>query len=165
MLIWLFTSAIYSAKKTAPIERRSFDWLFERHLSKAISDSLIGLKVYEKEARDETMLIRILIENACKLDFSESISIHSQVEALLKSGEVQTFIDINMHKDQLFFNKEKMETLIYWFFIMAVFNEMKKKTSEKDFEKKISTVYKKVALINKAAIDAGYKVETFMEAL
>jgi hypothetical protein len=165
MLIWLFTSAIYSAKKTAPSERRSFDWLFERHLSKTISDSLIGLKVYEKEARDETKLIRILIENACKLDFSESISIHSQIEALLKSGEVQTFIDINMHKDQLFFNKEKMETLIYWFFIIAVFNEMKKKTSEKDFEKKISATYKKVALINNAAIDAEYKVETFMEAL
>jgi hypothetical protein len=165
MLIWLFTSAIYDVKKTAASERRSFDWLFERHLSMAISNSLIGLKVYEKEARDESNLIRILIENACKLDFNEKTSIHSQLEALLKSGEVQTFIDINMHKDQLFFNKEKMETLIYWFFILAVFNEMKKKSSEKEFEKKISTIYKNVALINKAAIDAGYKVETFMEAL
>ncbi|MDT8317167.1 MAG: alpha-amylase family glycosyl hydrolase [bacterium] len=165
MLIWLFTSAVYLAKKTAPGERRSFDWLFERHLSKAISDSLLGLKVYEKEARDETKLIRILIESADKLDFSESVSIHSQVEALLKSGEVQTFIDINMYKDELFFNKEKMETLIYWFFIITVFNEMKKKRGEKEFEKKISTVYKKVALINKAATGAGYKVEDFMEAL
>lgn len=165
MLIWLFTSAIHSVKKTAPGERRSFDWLFERHLSRAISDSLIGLEVYEKEARDETKLIRILIENACKLDFSEGLSIHSQIEALLKSGEVQTFIDINMHKDELFFNKEKMETLIYWFFIMAVFNEMKKKSSEKVFEKKISTLYKRVALINKAATGAGYKIEDFMEAL
>ncbi len=70
-----------------------------------------------------------------------------------------------MHKGQLFFNKEKMETLIYWFFILAVFNEMKKKSSEKEFEKNISTIYKNVVLINKAAIDAGYKVETFMEAL
>ena len=165
MLIWLFTSAIHSVKKKLPGERRSFDWLFERHLSKAISDSLLGLKVYEKEARDETKLIRILIENAGKLDFSEGASIHSQIEALLKSGEVQTFIDINMHKEELFFNKEKLETLIYWFFIMAVFSEMKKKTGEKEFEKKISTVYKKVDLINKAATGAGYKVEDFMEAL
>ena len=165
MLIWLFTSSIHSVKKGLQGERRSFDWLFERHLSKAITDSLIGLKVYEKEARDETKLIKILIENACKLDFSEAVSIHSQMEALLKSGEVQTFVDINMHKGELFFNKEKLEALIYWFFILTVFNEMKEKGGEKESEKRISQIYKKVTLINKAAAAAGYKVEEFMEAL
>ena len=165
MLSWLFTSLLYKMRPESSDSRRSFDWLFERYLASNIIKSFISLGVYEKEAREEVQLLKVMIKNEEKLTFNDTQSLYSQMEGLFKVGAVQDFIDINMHENILYFNKEKMEILIYWFFIIALVNRLTEDgDSQKVFEK-MTAIHEKISLILSSAEKSGYRLEKFLALL
>lgn len=165
MLCWLFTRVIYRMKPRISDSRRSFDWLYERYLSSIINRSLLALGVYEKEAHEETQLLKLMIKNEEKLTFDSTPSLFSQIEGLFKIGAVQNFIDVNMYENTLYFNKEKTEVLIYWFFIMALIRGLTEGEDRKKALANMEAIYEKVSLILTAAEKSGYRLEAFLALL
>lgn len=165
MLAWTFTSLLYRMQPERSDSRRSFDWLFERYLSSRIIKAFTTLGVYEKEAREEVQLLKLMIKNGEKLTFANTSSLFSQVEGLLKVGAVQDFIDVNMHENILYFNKEKMEVLIYWFFIMALVKGLTEDGNRKKVLANMEVVYEKASFILSSAEKSGYRLEDFLALL
>ncbi|MDH3974365.1 MAG: alpha-amylase family glycosyl hydrolase [Deltaproteobacteria bacterium] len=165
MLSWLFIWLLYKIKPQMSDSKRSFDWLFERYLASMIRKSFMTLGVFEKEAGEEAQLLRLIIKNEEKLTFAGRPSLHSQMEGLFKIGAVQDFIDVNMHGNILYFNKEKMEVLIYWFFIMALVKGLTEGVDRKKVLANMEVVHKKVSLILNSAEKSGYRLEAFLALL
>jgi len=119
-LMWVIVSRIgllSSEKDTAKMSRAYIDeWM----LYKQLSDTMKDLGIDERSAYFEALLIRIL---SAYQDFDKHVyegSLDLIVREMAEKDEIREYIGVNRYDDRWWFNKESMETLVYWLYTISL---------------------------------------------
>jgi hypothetical protein len=88
------------------------------------------------------------------------------LEAWLQDGEVQRFLQVNRYQDVLWFNKESLDQLLGWMFIVtatAISAGPARPASK--VARGIAACYDVIVQLQRAAEKSGYQLDKLLEAV
>ncbi len=85
------------------------------------------------------------------------------LRSLLSNPDVQTYLKINRHQGQLWFNKEQFESLVWWLFVTAIIQfGSDKNTSAAIFTEEVIRLYRIVLKLIEAMENSNYLVDALI---
>jgi len=127
----------------------------------------------EQAVEKDLNLLLILSENSKKLvSASESEDIKKDFNKfyieLFGNPVVKSYLNINTYQETEYFGKENFDELVEWFFSIVIFELLKLKPSQENFEKtgiKILEMFKLSDEIKSIAVKCGFKLDIFIDLL
>lgn len=158
MLSWVFAKAI---SNLLPEERP----LTSVYLGKVIEKCFREEGFAEYDVQQATLLLEILTKRETGfLLGSKGIDKPEFVE-FLADYNVRSYLQVNFYQDIFWFNKEKMEKLIYWMFVLSLLNLLGNTKTKATPATKIKSIYADVQLLSEAASSSGYQLGKFQEKI
>jgi glycosidase len=127
-------------------------------LSKFVSKSLEQLGLTEERAKNETDLMRIM------LDFSKSPSkaFTASLYDVLEGRKANVFLGVNQYEGIVYFNKEKFERLLEAFFALSALETVRKENLS---EKTLAPIFSLLKTYSELATAVGYKYNDLLSKL
>jgi hypothetical protein len=160
---WLFVHKLGKVSfQGVDADNLSRNWIDELSLGRVIADTLRE-SGFDKKATSESMEI-IKLTTGYQSWFKTKSDAHALLESLLKDSEAQEFLQINRHKDILWFSKEAFEQLMWWLLLIAVI-KISSDVSQPmpDMAKAITVCYDIIKRLLKASKQSGYQVEKLIK--
>jgi hypothetical protein len=119
---WLFVHALGRITGEANFAQQSRTWIDEWVLGRILATALQDLGLNDPSARRAVTVIKLLTSHQrwFAVEATEKIRGYPVLEALLRDGDVQQFLQVNRYRDVLWFNKEAFEQLLGWLLVLAV---------------------------------------------
>jgi hypothetical protein len=134
-------------------------------LGKAISQTFQKYGIDSWAAAQMTTLVRILVEHHAWCDpLSEASSLKS-IAGMFHEEEVRLYLNVNRYDNVLWFNKERMEHLLYWLFTVSVADALTGARNRNEIVKMMEYRYGLVERLLKNAAESGWQVERFLASL
>ena len=167
LLSWLFVHDLGRAAVSVDAAQRSRsaidEWLLGRIIAAALQDA--GLD--EMAAWRAVTTVRILTDHQDWFaDLTPEAGFATRILSdLLSDDEVRRFLQINRHKDVLWFNKESFEQLLWWLAATAaVAIHADSVRFETDPELAIQACFDILRILRRAEEQSEYQVEKLLEA-
>jgi len=165
---WLFVHSLGKVVSDDDFEQRSRSWIDEWQLGRIIVGALRDLGLDEDDAWQAVAIIKLATTLHGCLEDNDSEEeggdhLYRVVETLLADVEVQRFIQVNRHKELLWFNKEAFDRLLWLLFITAVVESAANPDMKADERGAVfASHYETVRGLSKAAERSGYQVEKLL---
>jgi hypothetical protein len=115
-LPWVVMRDLGKLRSREDYQSQSAAFMDELLLVTAIADALQEHSLDPWSSTQQAALVKILTASHAWYDPSSEERSRAAVGALLRDYEVQLYLNVNRHGGVLWFNKEKMESLLYWLF-------------------------------------------------
>jgi glycosidase len=129
------------------------NWLISMHLAQRLSEW--GQE--EWDAQQTVRLINALVRQEMPVEFDAEL-----IRRACSDYNFKVFLEVNLHKDILWFNRERFECAVYWMFMLSVAGM---KIPKKQREEKIQRMFKQAKGLLEAAETTSYQVEALLSAL
>ncbi len=159
ILTWIYTCTLQELNKETD---NAFETL---HLNKVIAKSFAEEGFAEYDVQQAVLLTRILTYNKSGFALDKKGIAVKDFSEILNHPDVKNYLQVNFYEDVFWFNKEKMEKLIYWFFVLTVLNLMQESKTGKLSAVKVNSLYKQVEKFGAATVTSGYQLGKFIESL
>jgi len=162
---WLFVHKLGKVSfQGVDADNLSRRWIDELSLGRIIADTLRE-SGFDEKATSELMEI-IKLTTDYQSWFKTKGDAHALLESLLKDSEAQEFLQVNRHRNILWFSKEAFEQLMWWLMLVAVI-KISSDVSQPmpDMAKAITACYDIIKRLLKASKQSGYQVEKLREIL
>lgn len=156
-LIWLITHNIGRLRVKEDYESQSVALLDELLLGKVILSSLKEYEYTDWDAKGEEMLIRIL-SSYPQGEFSKA-----KIKQSLNDYLVQNYLNFNQFEGVLWFNKERFETLLFWFFIISIINSITPNFTNEEILKELQDRYTTLEGMLELIGKSDYKVDNLLK--
>ena len=93
----------------------------EWHFGRVLEDAARGIGLDGFAANRATGLIHLLIEQQNWFTSGGRLPVRQILSAWFGDDSIQRFLGVNRHKEVLWFNKEAYEELVWWMFLLAMF--------------------------------------------
>jgi len=160
---WLFVHKLGKVSfQGVDADNLSRNWIDELLLGRIIADALRE-SGFDEKATSESMEIIKLTTNYQSW-FKTKSDAHALIESLLRDSKAQEFLQVNRHKDILWFSKEAFEQLMWWLLLIAVI-KISSDVSQPmpDMAKAITACYDIIKRLLKASKQSGYQVEKLIK--
>jgi glycosidase len=119
---WLFVHPLGKIAGGTTFAQQSRTWIDEWLLGRILAGALQQLGLDEPAARQGVLVIKLLTTHQrwFAVEAVEKRRGYQVLEALLRDGDVQQFLQVNRYRDVLWFNKEAFEQLLWWLLLVAV---------------------------------------------
>ncbi|MBE9537296.1 MAG: alpha-amylase [Proteobacteria bacterium] len=150
LLIFLFVETITKFK-----DGPSFNPVAKWRIEKSIACALIETGTEELRAKELARLLKLFMsdENRAALDGGTKLA------DLLKLPEAQSLIGVNRHEEKLWFNKERLESLLAWLFALSAILRLIETPEKEVLDEKLHDAVETAEL---AAAEAAYDLEKFI---
>jgi glycosidase len=168
LLGWLFTHALGQVVSESDFEQQSRSWMDEWLLGKIIASVFRDLGLSDEVAWRSVALIKLLITHQRWFETpAPGKKQSSQVlEAWLKDGETQQFLQVNRYQGVLWFNREAFEQLLWWMLTLAaVAISADPLRPAAKVAKEIAAAYNLVQELRRAEHKSQYQVEKLLAAV
>ncbi|MBE9502758.1 MAG: alpha-amylase [Proteobacteria bacterium] len=133
----------------------------EWRLDPLIISSFVESGLDEGTAGSDALLLNALLEMPAETRLEKE----KDLTILLNNRMVQQYMDVNEHKDVLWFNREAYETLLFWLFISSVIDILSEGKSIDECDKEIEGLYERVKIMEKAGSESDYRFKALLEKL
>ena len=164
-LAWLITHNIGKVRGNAKTESAGSALMDELLLGKAISQTLQECGTDAWSAAQMTTLVRILVGHHAWCDPPSEASSLKSIAGMFHEEEVQLYLNVNRYDNVLWFNKERMEHLLYWLFTTSVAEALPGAHGKKEIVQAMEYRYGLVTGLLKNAEGSGWQVERFLAGL
>jgi glycosidase len=123
-------------------------------LNKAITDAFVRLGVGEGPARYELLLIRILTKHQGFASKRDTKGLFSRFREMLSDEDVRDFLGFNLYEERWWFNKESMESFIYWMSLTMAMKSLAGKAPKKALQ----AIYESAQVLLGVVSASGYEV-------
>ncbi len=138
-------------------------WMEEYLFGKLFTSAFIDAGMSAEEADWSVLLIKILTAHEeAYIQNEDNISLYQKVEHLLEDSDVRQYLQINRHQEVLWFNKELLESLIYWLKLMNLIALLIQGDNDWDMISRQITQYDKLI---KAMKSSDYQVDKLLQTL
>jgi len=119
---WVFVHALGRIADEANGARQSRTWIDEWLLGRILAGALQSLGLEEAQARQAVTAIKLLTTHQrwFAAEAPEKGRAYQVLEALLRDGDVQLFLQVNRYRDVLWYNKEAFDQLLWLLFLLPV---------------------------------------------
>ncbi len=138
------------------------EWGILRHV--AITCQELGLD--EGQANSTVQILKLLTQQQLWVDQIHEKSPLMLVESWFSESEIRHFLNVNRHREKLWFNKEAFESMIWWLMTAALIKTIA--DSESDFSEMVEILFdafEKIQVILKAEKESAYQVDQLLDAL
>jgi glycosidase len=164
-LAWLVTQNLGKVRGDTETESAASALMDELLLGKAISQTFQECGADAWSAAQMTTLVRILAEHHAWCDpLSETSSLKS-IAGMFHEEEVRLYLNVNRYDNVLWFNKERMEHLLYWLFVVSVADALLGLRDRKGIVKAMEYRHGLVLKLLKNAEQSGWRVDRFLARL
>jgi len=117
---YIFLSSIGELANTTNPQFQAQSWFEEWQFSKVIRE--LGAEYQYSESQNHTLsqTIYTLVGLSRWHEKFEIIDFEKWLKSLLSRQDIQQFLNVNRYQSQLWFNKERFESLTWWLFAIAV---------------------------------------------
>jgi glycosidase len=166
LLGWCFVHNIGRITMREGYAEQSLSWIEEWQLGKPLAQVLAEMGQDQAAVRKSLNAIRILISQQDWFEQLRKLDIRAILETWLCDVEIQRFIGVNRHKDNLWFNKESFEEFAWWMMALAVMQT----ASRPDFTttvlvERILGAGEIIQQLLRAESESGYQIDGLLEAL
>jgi glycosidase len=143
-------------------------WIDEWLLGKIILRALVDLGVDQAGAARSVAALKLLVghQGWWKQTSKERLNAYLLLQDWLKDSELQTFLGINRYQGILWFNKESLEELLWWFFASAVLDvTIDPEPGSAQVSKQVVRLYELITAVKTAEADSGFQVDKLLEAV
>jgi hypothetical protein len=164
---WIVLHQIGKIKHVIGYEDQGAAWMDEWLLKKIVKQTFQDLGCAESRAQREAQLLKLLIryQNLFEFDFDLDRFLNS-LNRFFADNEVKEFLGFNWYDGMLWLNKEALEDLFYWLYVVnAIKGIYQKKDERENMAYYLRKSYEFIQHILKSAEYAGYKVEEFLRIL
>jgi len=116
----------------------------------------------EQDRNEIVHLIRVLITQPNPMDDPEQI--RETLHRILEQEIVQQFLNVNRYENSLFFNKERFELMLHWWFWLASISIFRSSKIPEAY-KILAQTMKAVEKIHHSAEISGFKLDDFRKEL
>jgi glycosidase len=157
---------VVSVTESPDISRSWIDeWLFGKVLANAFQDA--GMD--ESYSWEQIDIIKICTTHQRwfeRLQTEKGKSLYPFVKDLLEDSDVRRFIQVNRHQDVLWFNRERVDSLLRWLAITALVRSVSVSTVTKAQQKKESmAIIDTILKLGKAKEKSEYRVENLLKMI
>ena len=130
----------------------------------SLEDAARGLGLDEFAAHRSTGLIRLLIEQQNWFTTGGRLPVRQILSAWFGDESIQRFLGVNRHKEVLWFNKEAYEELVWWMFLLAIFEAVSDPNAGASLlAERVLLGHNLVKKLLKAGKASGYQVKKLLE--
>ncbi len=165
---WAVVSRLGQLIASADYETQSRSWIDEWLLGKIIVSALHEFGLSDSGCWQALALVKILTshQNWFRCDGDLPATSYTIFKKLLEDQDVHDFLQINRYQDILWFNKEMFETLIKWFYKIAIIDAISStKPTAKELASQIVARYQIVKSWQLAEAASEYQVEKLLAEL
>ena len=120
LLTWALCSRTGKLINTIDFADQSLSWLDEMHLIKPFSETLQNLVGREVDLQRAILLLRIGISHQNWYEETSREPLQGIVKNWFTDPEVQSYLQVNRHKDVLWFNKEAFNEFTWWMALLTL---------------------------------------------
>lgn len=163
---WLLTKDLGKLHSPDSYENRSRSLMDEWLLGKLIAHTFLKMGIEGQEAERHFQLLKLLVQhqNWFLLKTPKTNRAHHILSHLLNNADVQHFVGVNRYNGILWYNKESLETLLKWLFLIAALDAV---GSERyPGEAAAKEIAQRFAIIKKwlkSGDDSQFQVEKLLE--
>jgi glycosidase len=117
---WAFLSNLDILSPDASGNHHAISWMDEWQLNKVLMDAFRSNGSLEQAAAHQTALVRLLLLEEHWYSKMGAMPLASILEDWLSTDEVRYLLNVNRHKDVLWFNKEAFEEFLWWMMVLAL---------------------------------------------
>ena len=167
LVCWAIIQELGKISQQDNYEETSLNMINEWKLRIILAGAFNELGVNEDDSQQSVNLIRLLVRynRWWDIDLSNQAAIADMVKNWLNDPELQGYIVTNRYQGKLWFNKERFEELLWWFFIVALIELQLQTTPKTKLQKRFHLVYAAIQQILEAESKSGYEVDHLMELL
>ncbi len=166
LLGWLFIHALGKMVVERSFEQQSRSWIDEWLLGKIVAGVLQDMELEEQAAWRVVMMTKLLVTYPRWSDVQTAAKeqAYSILEAWLKDGDVQQFLQVNRYRGVLWFNKEAFEQARWWLLAMAAVEASADPArSASEVVEAIIACHEIVKKLQQAQEKSGYQVDKLIE--
>jgi glycosidase len=165
-MLWVTVARIGAMVEPQAIPIKSRALMDELLLSKAMKETLMSLGLSEGGAEYELTLVKVLVSCQGWGEEASEKGLPRFVGDLFADPDVKALVGINEFGGRLWFNKESFEHLLYWLFTVTVIRSVAFPLGKMRVSTRVVLDnYGQVITLLRAAEDANYDVDAFVERL
>jgi hypothetical protein len=167
LLSWLFIHALGKVAGDEGFAGRSRGWMDEWLLSKLVAGALQDLGLDEGAAWWSVATVKILINHQGwhEIEPAEKGRAYQVLVSWLRDSEVQQFLQVNRHRDVLWFNHEAFQQLLAWMLTLAIVEiNARPELAPDEIAQQVEACYDVVKTLQQAEEASDYQVAKLMEA-
>ncbi|MFQ5605241.1 MAG: alpha-amylase family glycosyl hydrolase [bacterium] len=168
LYLWLLLHGLGKIAGDLKFAERSRSWLDQWLLGKRAQSFIKSLIPDEAQTQADVLLINNLIvyQNWYKDLRPKKLREHRILKNLVKSSEVQRYLQINRFENVFWFNKERFEELLWWLFAVVVLQlTSQPNQSHEQTVEAILEVYGIIQKWQRAEKGSEYKVQKMLSLL
>lgn len=164
-LAWVVTHNLGAVRTRDDDAAQGVALMDELLLGKAFAKALRGHGLDAWAAAQRATLLAVLTGYARWADAGGGAEAIASFRDLLNDGDARLYLGYNQSNGILWFNRERMESLLYWLFTVSVLGLMESGTSRDDVARGMEERYEITSHIRDAAEKSGCEVEKFLALL
>ncbi len=167
LISWAIIQDLWMILQQDEFEEISLNLLDEWKLKKILAATFGELGAVDDEAQRMINLVRLLVRhhNWWRVDQSSGTQTAAIVKKWLNDPELQSYIAVNRYQEKLWFNKERFEALIWWFFLVAMVELQSDSATKDSIWKECQRIFKIVRQIMELEQLSGYEVDKLIALL
>jgi glycosidase len=163
LLLFPFLYHIGKLQSNLNHQNQTLSWLEEWQLGKIIEQAFENEGMKKAEAEKNLLLLKITISIQDWFESNRYQTLSSIVKQLLSLSEIRQYLQINRHKDVLWFNKERFTELLWWLKTIAIVSEAAKTSLSSSAVVETSiAVDQTLRRLKKAADHSDYRIEQLL---
>jgi glycosidase len=166
LLSWSFTHRLGQVVVDRDFEQHSRSLVDEWLLGKIVAGALEDLGLDRDAAWRAATIGKFLITQPHWSVVRQARNpAYRTVEAWLKDGDVQQFLQVNRHRGVLWFNKEAFDRLGWWLLAITAVEATAVEATAAQVVEDIVACYELIERLQQAEIESGYQVEKLLEVV
>jgi hypothetical protein len=172
---WLFTSQLGRIISNDAYEEISRSWVDEWVLNKILVSTLNDLGLDERSGWRAVTLVKLLTTHhswwktiSSSKNKKDGSGLYQVMSSLLSDSDALTYLGVNRYQDILWFNKEAIEDLFWWLFIVGlveIVTTYNQNDQSSEMGRMILACNEAVTNLLNAAQESGYKLEKLLALL
>ncbi|MDP8218596.1 MAG: alpha-amylase family glycosyl hydrolase [Candidatus Theseobacter exili] len=166
-LSWIALHQIGKLNSNASYETQSCEWFNDWILGKALYEAAIAHNVDTETAKQIAHMVVLLIKHQNLITAMDVEKLdHEKLSDFFKEPSVQEFLDFNLYKNVLWFNKEKTDLLLYWLFFVSVLSVLSSSSNDKkQKEIDLNNIFLVLKKINEMIEKSAYSADALFELI
>ena len=166
LLGWAFTHELGQLAGGNQPSTQTITWLDEWKLGTMLSDNMQAMGYEESKAWRMHQTLRILISHQDWYDDDGALPTLEIIKHWLQDPEIQQFLGVHRHKEILWFNKESLETLVWWMSLISVIRaRCSPGKTQVEWKETLLGIREISSAILKASKTSGYQLEILLGLL
>jgi glycosidase len=163
---WLVLRSLGEAFVGTDYATGNAQWLDDWLLTPVVADTLAAFGRQGGKPLQDTQLVLMAVEHGSLVASTPHIPAHEVFDTLLDDAAVRDYLYVNRHEGTLYLNKEQLETLAGWLYLVGVIDlAMDATVNDVQWTKALEARFAVLQRILAVADECGYRAEDILKQL